>query len=129
MQRFPSCPFVSFVVTIFRALAERNTKGMNPASCELLNSASQASAQADFDKAEQALKQALELDPRSIEALRAAARFYFSAKQDPAKARHYAALCVLRTNEIGDEMNEILEEQKPRKIPASRHIGGIIGPY
>ncbi len=102
---------------------------MNPAICELLNRASQALIQGQPAEAERALQQALEVDPGNIEALRAAARFYFSAMRNMERARHYAALCRAQTDNINREMSEILGETMPRKLPASRHIGGIIGPY
>ena len=101
----------------------------NIATYEFLNRMIQASERGDSAEAEKFLKQALELDPDNMDALRHAAGFYHFVLKDPDKAHHYAALCRAQAAKVTAQMDDILlRGEKPRK-PASRHIGGIIGPY
>lgn len=103
---------------------------MNTQAYELLGRALQASERGQIDEAEQLLKRALELDPEDIQLLRQAARFYGSVAHNRDKARHYALLCRDQVERIAHEMDEILGQHRASsKRPASRHIGGIIGPY
>lgn len=88
----------------------------------------------DPSEVEKCLTMALDLDPGSLEALQEAARFYDSVSPDREKARKYAATCRDRAAEIIFEMEQILGRNRSghetdSKLPASRHIGGIIGPY
>jgi Tfp pilus assembly protein PilF len=107
----------------------------NIAAYEFLNRMLQASERGDPAEAEKYLKQALELDPENMDALRHAAGFYHIVTHDSAKARHYATLCRVQAAKVTAQMDEILgdgaeeEASIPAKAPASRHIGGIIGPY
>ncbi|HWH58913.1 MAG TPA: hypothetical protein VN682_14880 [Terriglobales bacterium] len=102
----------------------------NIATYEFLNRMFQASERGDSTEAEKYLRQALELDPDNIDALRHAAGFYHFVLHDPAKARRYATLCRAQAAKVTAQMDDILgqENEKP-KAPTSRHIGGIIGPY
>ena len=102
----------------------------NIAAYEFLNRMLQASEKGDAAEAEKYLKQALELDPENMDALRHAAGFYHFVLRDPAKARHYATLCRAQAGQVTAQMDRILGQgtEKP-KPPASRHIGGIIGPH
>jgi len=102
----------------------------NIATYEFLNRMFQASERGDSTEAEKYLRQALELDPDNIDALRHAAGFYHFVLHDPAKARRYATLCRAQAAKVTAQMDDILgqENEKP-KTPTSRHIGGIIGPY
>jgi Tfp pilus assembly protein PilF len=111
----------------------------NLATYEFLNQMLQASERGDSTEAEKHLKQALELDPENMDALRHAAGFYHFVVRDPAKAQHYAKLCRIQALKVTVQMDEILgqdgsqqsdpERSQTSKRPASRHIGGIIGPY
>jgi hypothetical protein len=85
----------------------------------------------DLSEIEACLNQALEFDPDNMEALKQAAHFYQHLKRDVEQARKYAALCRSRGVEIVREMEEILGQggSQPKKKSASRHMGGIIGPY
>jgi Tfp pilus assembly protein PilF len=102
----------------------------NIAAYEFLNRMLQASEGGDSSEAEKYLQKALELDPENMDALRHAAGFYHFVVPDAAKARHYATLCRAQAAKVTAQMDEILSpgREKP-KAPASRHIGGIIGPY
>lgn len=102
----------------------------NIAAYEFLNRMLQASERGDSAEAEKYLNQALELDPENMDALRHAAGFYHFVLHDGAKARRYATLCRAQAVKVTAQMDDILgsENEKP-KAPASRHIGGIIGPY
>ncbi len=100
----------------------------NIAAYEFLNRMLQASERGDTAEAEKYLKQALELDPENMDALRHAAGFYHFVLRDAAKARHYATLCRAQAAKVTAQMDEILGQGNP-KAPASRHLGGIIGPY
>jgi len=102
----------------------------NIATYEFLNRMFQASERGDSTEAEKYLRQALELDPDNIDALRHAAGFYHFVLHDAAKARRYATLCRVQAAKVTAQMDDILgqENEKP-KAPTSRHIGGIIGPY
>jgi len=102
----------------------------NIAAYEFLNRMLQASEGGDSSEAEKCLQKALELDPENMDALRHAAGFYHLVLRDPVKARHYATLCRAQVDKVTAQMDEILAQgaEKP-KSPASRHIGGIIGPY
>lgn len=102
----------------------------NIAVYEFLNRMLQASERGDSAEAEKYLNQALELDPENMDALRHAAGFYHFVLRDSAKARRYAHLCRAQAAKVTVQMDEILgQEDKTAKPPASRHIGGIIGPY
>jgi len=103
---------------------------INIATYEFLNRMHQASERGDSAEAEKYLRQALELDPDNMDALRHAAGFYHFVLHDPAKARRYATLCRAQAAKVTAQMDDILgqENEKP-KAPTSRHIGGIIGPY
>jgi len=102
----------------------------NIATYEFLNRMLQASERGDSSEAEKYLTQALELDPENMDALRHAAGFYHFVLHDEAKARRYATLCRAQAAKVAAQMDDILGQgtEKP-KPPASRHIGGIIGPY
>ena len=102
----------------------------NIATYEFLNRMLHASERGDSAEAEKNLKQALELDPENMDALRHAAGFYHIVMHDQAKARHYAALCRAQAAKVTVQMDEILGQgsEKP-KAQVPRHIGGIIGPY
>ena len=102
----------------------------NIATYEFLNRMFQASERGDSTEAEKYLRQALELDPDNMDALRHAAGFYHFVLHDAAKARRYATLCRVQAAKVTAQMDDILgqENEKP-KATASRHLGGIIGPY
>jgi len=102
----------------------------NIATYEFLNRMLQASERGDSAEAEKYLSQALELDPDNMDALRHAAGFYRFVLHDEASARRYATLCRAQAAKVTAQMDDILgqENEKPAP-PASRHIGGIIGPY
>jgi Tfp pilus assembly protein PilF len=101
----------------------------NIAIYEFLNRMLQASERGDLQEAETNLQHALELDPENMETLRHAAGFYHIVLRDAAKARHYAALCRTQAAAVTAQMDEILGKATDKsKQPASRHIGGIIGP-
>ena len=93
----------------------------------------QRSKDRDLSKIEECLKRALDLDADSLEALEQAALFYDSVSPDREKAQKYATACRNRAAQIVSEMEQIVREKQPQegggKQPASRHIGGIIGPY
>ena len=93
----------------------------------------QISEDSDLSKIEKCLMTALDLDPDSLEALRQAALFYNAVSPDREKARKYAITCRDRAAQIVLEMERIARETQSAgasgKQPASRHIGGIIGPY
>ncbi len=103
---------------------------INIAAYEFLNRMLQASERGDSAEAERYLNQALELDPDNMDALRHAAGFYHFVLHDDGKARRYATICRAQAVKVTAQMDDILgqENDKP-KAPASRHIGGIIGPY
>ncbi len=102
----------------------------NIAIDELLNRMLQASERGDSAQAEKLLKQALDVDPENMEALRHAAGFYQIVMKDPAKARQYAALCRVQATAVTAQMDEILGASgKGSQPPPARNIGGIIGPY
>ena len=103
----------------------------NIAAYEFLNRMLQASERGDSSEAEKYLKQALELDPENMDALRHAAGFYHFVLRDPAKARHYATLCRAQAAKVTAQMDEILAQggETSKAPPASRLMGGIIGPY
>ena len=102
----------------------------NIAAYEFLNRMLQASERGDSSEAERYLQQALELDPENMDALRHAAGFYHFVLPDAAKARQYAAICRAQAAKVTAQMDEILAQGGEKtKAPASRHIGGIIGPY
>jgi hypothetical protein len=102
----------------------------NIAIYEFLNRMLQASERGAVAEGEANLQHALDLDPENMDALRHAAGFYHIVAHDPAKARHYAALCRTQASAVTAQMDEILgSHPKAEKVPASRHIGGIIGPY
>ena len=102
----------------------------NIAAYEFLNRMLQASERGDAAEAEKYLKQALELDPENMDALRHAAGFYHFVLRDNTKARQYAGLCRAQAAKVAAQMDDILGQRSERpKAPASRHIGGIIGPY
>jgi Tfp pilus assembly protein PilF len=103
---------------------------INIAVYEFLNRMLQASARGDTAEAEKYLNQALQLDPENMDALRHAASFHHLVLHDAARARRYAALCRAQAAKVIVQMDEILGRETDRpKPPASRHIGGIIGPY
>lgn len=94
----------------------------------------QLSKDSNSSEIEKCLKMALDLDPKSLEALRQAALFYDTVSPDQEKARKYAIACRDRAAQIVSEMEQIVREKRSQggtrgKQPASRHIGGIIGPY
>ena len=102
----------------------------NIAAYEFLNRMLQASNRGDSVEAEKYLNQALELDPENMDALRHAAGFYHFVLHDETRARRYATLCRAQAAKVTAQMDEILgQETEKTKSPASRHIGGIIGPY
>jgi Tfp pilus assembly protein PilF len=102
----------------------------NIAIYEILNQMLQASERGDSAQAEQLLKKALDVDPENMEALRHAAGFYQIVMKDSAKARQYAALCRVQASAVTAQMDQILGQSgQGAKPPASRQIGGIIGPY
>jgi Tfp pilus assembly protein PilF len=102
----------------------------NIAAYEFLNRMLQASERGDSSEAEKYLQQALELDPENMDALRHAAGFYHFVLRDAARARHYATLCRAQAAKVTAQMDEILAQGGGKNTaPASRHIGGIIGPY
>lgn len=90
----------------------------------------QTEAGANPSEVERCLAEAVGLDPDSTEILGEAARFHNSLGNS-AKARNYAAACGEQAQRIAVEMKTILGESFLQKnaTPASRHIGGIIGPY
>ncbi len=103
---------------------------INIATYEFLTRMLQASERGDSTEAEKFLNQALELDPENMDALRHAAGFYHFVVRDPVRAKHYAALCRAQATKVTAQMDEILGEgSEKQQKPASRHIGGIIGPY
>ena len=93
---------------------------------ELLARSDAFEAADELSAAESSLKEALRVDPESIESLYAAARFYSRALPKPETARGYAAACRKRAVAMSAEMDDILGT---REVPSARHIGGIIGPY
>ena len=102
----------------------------NIAAYEFLNRMLQASEEGDSAEAERFLVQALEHDPENMDALRHAAGFYHFVLHDPGKARRYAILCRAQAAKVTAQMDEILGQESSSPKPlASRHIGGIIGPY
>ncbi len=102
----------------------------NIAIYEFLNRMLQASERGDRSEAETNLQHALDLDPENMDTLRHAAGFYHIVAHDEAKARHYAALCRAQAAAVTAQMDDILRQGSEKgKVPASRHIGGIIGPY
>ena len=102
----------------------------NIAIHEFLNRMLQASEHGDSSEAEKYLTQALELDPDNMDALRHAAGFYHFVLHDEAKAGRYAMLCRAQAAKVTAQMDKILGQGTDQsKPPASRHIGGIIGPY
>ena len=105
-------------------------------SLELVDQAMklQLSGGGDLSEVEKCLRRALDLDPDSLAALREAAHFYDTVLPDHDKAHEYAIMCRDRAAQIVAEMEQILrgkrsEEDTQGKTLASRHIGGIIGPY
>lgn len=97
---------------------------------EFLSRMLQASERGDSSEAEKCLQQALELDSENMDALRHAAGFYHLVLRDTVKARHYATLCRAQASKVTAQMDEILAPGSEKdKAPASRHMGGIIGPY
>lgn len=102
----------------------------NIATYEFLNRMLQASERGDSAEAEKYLNQALELDPENMDALRHAAGFYHFVLHDDAQARRYATLCRAQAAAVTAQMDKILGQgtENPKPL-ASRHIGGIIGPY
>lgn len=104
-------------------------------SFELLEQAVklQLSKDRDPSKIEKYLTMALDLNPGNLEALRQAALFYDAVSPDREKAQQYAIACRDRAAKIIGEMEPIAKgkrsQEEARKQPASRHIGGIIGPY
>ncbi|HEV8423139.1 MAG TPA: hypothetical protein VGQ40_07325 [Chthoniobacterales bacterium] len=102
----------------------------NIAAYEFLNRMLQAWERGDSSEAEKYLREALELDPENMNALRHAAGFYHFVLRDRTRARHYATLCRVQAARVAAQMDEILEQGNEKsKDPAARHIGGIIGPY
>jgi len=102
----------------------------NVAIYEFLNRMLQASERGDLTEAESNLQHALELDPKNMDTLRHAAGFYHIVAHDESKARHYATLCRAQASAVTAQMDDILGQRNPStKLPASRQIGGIIGPY
>jgi Tfp pilus assembly protein PilF len=102
----------------------------NIAIYEFLNRMLHASERGDSAEAEKYLSQALELDPENMDTLRRAAGFYHFVLHDTAKARRYATLCRAQAGKVIAQMDDILGQATDTpKAPASRHIGGIIGPY
>jgi Tfp pilus assembly protein PilF len=102
----------------------------NIAIYEFLNRMLQASERGDLPEAEANLQHALELDPENMDTLRHAAGFYHIVLRDVSRARQYAALCRAQAAAVTAQMDNILgKETNNSKQPASRHIGGIIGPY
>lgn len=102
----------------------------NIATYEFLNRMLQASERGDSGEAETYLKQALELDPENMDALRHAAGFYHFVLHDSAQARRCASLCRAQAAKVTAQMDAILGQEGDRpKTLAARHIGGIIGPY
>jgi len=98
---------------------------------ELLATAAEASTRGDVALAKDSLEQALHRAPDDIAVLRQAAHLYSTTLRDPVKAREYAGRARELAAAIVAEMDELLSSQsgsKP-KAPATRHIGGIIGPY
>jgi len=98
---------------------------------ELLAKAAEAGTHGDVALAKDCLEQALFQAPEDVAVLSQAAHFYSTALRDPAKAREYADRALERAAAIIGEMDELLASRsasKP-KPPATRHIGGIIGPY
>lgn len=98
---------------------------------ELLAKAAEASTRGDIALAKDSLERALRQAPDDVAVLRQAAHFYSTALRDPAQAREYANRARQRAAAIVSEMDELAARQsgsKP-KTPATRHIGGIIGPY
>ena len=103
---------------------------INVATYEFLNRMLQASERGDSAEAEKYLTQALELDPKNMDALRHAAGFYHFVLHDEAKARRYATLCRAQAAKVTAQMDGILGQGTNKSAPpATRHIGGIIGPY
>ena len=102
----------------------------NIAIYEFLNRMLQASERGDLTEAETNLRHALDLDAENMDALRHAAGFYHIVAHDESKARHYAALCRAQASAVTAQMDDILgQRSQGAKPPASRQIGGIIGPY
>jgi hypothetical protein len=98
---------------------------------ELLAKAAEASTRGDVALAKDSLEQALRQAPDDIAVLSQAAHSYSTALRDPVKGREYAKHARERAATIVAEMDELLARHsgsKP-KNPATRHIGGIIGPY
>ena len=97
----------------------------------LLAKVAEASTRGDIAVAKDSLEQALRQAPDDIAVLKQAAYSYSTALRDPVKGREYAKHARERAATIVAEMDELLARQsgsKP-KNPATRHIGGIIGPY
>jgi Tfp pilus assembly protein PilF len=102
----------------------------NIAIYEFLNRMLQASERGDLTDAEANLQHALELDPENMGTLRHAAGFYHIVRRDGDKARHYATLCRAQAAAVTAQMDDILgQRNQAAKLPSSRQIGGIIGPY
>src|SRR5689334_4953244 len=97
---------------------------------DLLARASELSKRGDSDSAGKYLQTAFDVEPDNLEVLRYAVHFYGSS--DPKKARTYAQRAKEVAMNIALEMDEVLGTSsggEHKKRPASRHIGGIIGPY
>lgn len=89
----------------------------------------QTGSAANVSEIEKCLTDALALGPESIDILGEVAGFYNSIGNS-AKARQYAAACGKKAEQIAAELRTLLGESRSKtNPPASRHIGGIIGPY
>ena len=97
----------------------------------LLAEASKAVEKGDLLRAQQSLDQALQLAPDDLMVLLQAARFYQSVMPDSTESQEYAGRARQKANAIAEEMDQILRRGSTAssKTPASRRIGGIIGPY
>lgn len=97
---------------------------------DFLSKSRAAAESGDLAAAEKLLEQALHLAPDDARALSEAARFYDSVAKDPVRAREYASRARAAAAMIVSEMDNILGTAPGAEKPlASRHIGGIIGPY
>jgi len=71
---------------------------------------SDTSEERTLDDAERCLLRALELNPKSIEALQELAHFYYAVFDQPVKAQAYATRCKEMAIKLTGEMDEILAD-------------------
>jgi Tfp pilus assembly protein PilF len=97
----------------------------------LLTKARRSASSGDIAAADASIQRALEIDSNNLMVHCQAARLYATVAHDPTRAREHALLAREEAARIAREMDSILGTGSAtgQKVPASRHIGGIIGPY